>query len=224
MRYVALDFETANSSPCSACSVGVSIFDDQTLRRSESHLLRPPKPHRAFHWYNIKVHGITPAMVKDAPPFSAVWPQLRPEIEGAVVVCHNAMFDTAVLCKTLAYYALDLPRCRYICTVKVAQKVWPELPNHKLDTVSAALGIALQHHEAGSDALACGKILQAALRQTGSPDADSLAEKIGMRLGGISPEGCVSCSTAQEIARQRQRAVKEQARAMHRQSNMDRSV
>ena len=78
----------------------------------------------------------------------------------------------------------------------MSKRVWPELENHKLDTVSAALHIDLNHHEAGSDARAAGLILQAALRRTGSADADALAEKIGMRLGRISSMGKTPCSIA----------------------------
>lgn len=205
MKYVALDFETANSSPSSACSVGISVFDDEVLLHSKVYLIRPPKEYCTFHWYNIKVHGITRVMVNDAPQFNEVWPLLQQDVEGSVLACHNAMFDTAVLCKTLTYFDLPLPRCRYVCTVKVAQKIWPALENHKLDTVSSALHIALNHHEAGSDALACGMILQSAMKQTCSKDIDMLADKIGMRLGKISPEGCLSCSTAQEVARKNRR-------------------
>lgn len=115
--------------------------------------------------------------------------------EGSVIVCHNAMFDTNVLCSCLAHYGLKMPECRYLCTVKVSKRVWPELENHKLDTVSAALHIDLNHHEAGSDARAAGLILQAALRRTGSADADALAEKIGMRLGRISSMGKTPCAS-----------------------------
>lgn len=198
MKYVALDFETANSSACSACAIGISVFQDSSLLYSSSQLLAPPQEYHNFQWYNIKVHGITPAMVRNAPTFPDVWPELRDQIQNSVLVCHNAMFDTAVLCKTLSYYQIPLPTCQYICTVKVSQKVWPELENHKLDTVSAALHIALNHHEAGSDAHACGLILQAALQQTGCPDASALAERIGMRLGEISPTLMRSCSTAKK--------------------------
>lgn len=207
MKYVAMDFETANASPVSACAIGISVFEDDVLLHSKAYLIRPPKEHGTFHWYNTKVHGIRRSMVTDAPTFDELWPVLCHDIEGSVLVCHNAMFDTAVLCKTLTHYGLPLPNCRYICTVKVSQKVWPNMENHKLDTVSAALGIALNHHEAGSDALACGMILQAALHQLECADADALADKIGMRLGSISLYGSVSCSTAQEIARQKARST-----------------
>ena len=198
MKYVALDFETGNASPLSACALGASIFEDGALVREQVSLIRPPAGARKFHWDNVRVNHITEKMVADAPPFDAVWQGLADEAEGSVLVCHNAMFDVGVLNACLAHYHLPIPACRYVCTVKVARRVWPGLVNHKLDTVSDALGIALDHHEAGSDARAAGLILQAALRETGSADADELAEKIGMRLGRISPMGTVPCSIAKE--------------------------
>lgn len=203
MRYLALDFETANSSPCSACSVGLSVFEDGTLVGSKVWLLKPPEEYGKFHWYNIKVHGIRKQMVVHAPTFATIWNELQTLFEGSVIVCHNAMFDTSVLCKTLEYYGMSLPRCRYICTVKVSQKVWPALENHKLNTVSQALGITLNHHEAGSDALACGLILQKAMEQLECHDAEELAQKLGMQLGQIAPEGCMGCSTAKKSQKKR---------------------
>ncbi len=203
MRYIALDFETANSSPCSACSVGISVFEDQQLIDSNAYLLKPPAEFGAFHWYNTRVHGIKRSMVADAPSFAIVWAQIKHLFEDSILVCHNATFDTSVLCKTLNHYQLPLPHCKYICTVKIAQKVWPDLDNHKLDTVSAALQIPLNHHEACSDALASGRILQAAMSQLQCKNAAELADQLQMRLGVISPEQCLSCSTAKKFSQNR---------------------
>ena len=61
-----------------------------------------------------------------------------------------------------------------------------------------ALGPAPHQPVRAGAARAAGLILQAALRETGSADADELAEKIGMRLGRISPMGTVPCSIAKE--------------------------
>ncbi|MGO5029438.1 3'-5' exonuclease [Candidatus Agathobaculum pullicola] len=200
MRYVALDFETGNASRLSACALGVSIFEDAVLVAEQTTLIKPPAQVGKFHWGNVRVNHIKESMVVDAPSFDVVWRQGIGELaEGSVLVCHNAMFDTAVLCACLAHYHLPVPECRYVCTVKVAQRVWPQLQNHKLDTVSQALGISLNHHEAGSDARAAGLILQAALRETASSDADELARKIGMRMGRISCMGTVPCSIAKEF-------------------------
>lgn len=198
MRYIALDFETGNASRLSACALGVSIFEDQTPAGELVTLIKPPAQVGKFHWGNVRVNHIKESMVVDAPTFDIVWRELADRVDGSVLVCHNAMFDTAVLCACLAHYHLPVPDCRYVCTVKVAQRVWPQLINHKLDTVADALGIALNHHEAGSDARAAGLILQAALRETGCADVDALAHRIGMRLGRISCMGTVPCSIAKE--------------------------
>lgn len=198
MRYIALDFETGNASRLSACALGVSIFEDQTPAGELVTLIKPPAQVGKFHRGNVRVNHIKESMVVDAPTFDIVWRELADRVDGSVLVCHNAMFDTAVLCACLAHYHLPVPDCRYVCTVKVAQRVWPQLVNHKLDTVAGALGIALNHHEAGSDARAAGLILQAALRETGCADVDALARRIGMRLGRISCMGTVPCSIAKE--------------------------
>lgn len=203
MRYVAMDFETGNGYYISACAIGLAYYEDDHLVGQEAFLIRPPESVGKFHWYNVKIHGIRRSQVQNQPTFDKIWPKICDKINGSVVVCHNAVFDTEVLCRCLEFYHLPLPTCEYICTVKVSQKVWPDLENHKLNTVSDALGIALHHHEAGSDAYACGEILQHALRKTQSSDARELAEKLGIQLGRISPEGRRSCSVAKKATVQR---------------------
>lgn len=188
MRYVAMDFETGNGDYISACSIGLSYYEDMQFLGSESFFIQPPDCVGKFHWYNVKIHGIKRAQLKNEPTFDQIWQKIKDKIEGSVLVCHNAVFDTEVLCRCLEFYHLPLPTCQYICTVKVSKKVWPNLENHKLNTVSEALGIELNHHEAGSDAHACGEILQCALRQTNCADAAALAKKIGLQLGHISPD------------------------------------
>ena len=190
--------ETGKAAGVSAGGVGGSIVEDQTPAGERVTLVKARAQVGKFHWGNVRVNHIKESMVVDAPTFDIVGRELADRVDGSVLVCHNAMFDTAVLCACLAHYHLPVPDCRYVCTVKVAQRVWPQLINHKLDTVADALGIALNHHEAGSDARAAGLILQAALRETGCADVDALAHRIGMRLGRISCMGTVPCSIAKE--------------------------
>lgn len=198
MKYVAMDFETGNGYYTSACSIGLSYYEDTKFVGSETFLIRPPDSVGKFHWYNVKIHGIKRSQLENEPTFDQIWQKIQNKIQGSILVCHNAVFDTEVLCRCLEFYHLPLPTCQYICTVKISQKVWPDLENHKLNTVAQALGIALNHHEAGSDAHACGEILQHALRQTGCVDAIELAEKIGLQLGHISPQERRGCSSTQK--------------------------
>ena len=198
MNYTAIDFETGNAYYTSACSIGVSVFENNQPVRQYVRLIRPPDAVGPFHWYNVKIHGIRRSMLKDAPTFGELWPTLSPDLTGKLLVCHNAMFDTAVLRKCLEFYEIPVPHCHYLCTVKLSQKLWPDLPNHKLDTVSAFLGIALNHHEAGSDAHAAGLILQRALIQTGCTSVQALADRLDIRLGAFGSEGHLSCSSAKK--------------------------
>lgn len=202
MRFVSIDFETANASPLSACSIGVVVFEDGVPVKSLVSLIKPPEEFGKFNWYNTKIHKIKRNMVEDAPTFDQVWERIRDDVADGIVVCHNAVFDTSVLRRLLEYYQIKVPEFRYICTVKVSQKLWPELENHKLDTVSEALGISLNHHEALSDSMACGLILAKAVEEQQCTSVEALAEKIGMRLGSVSPKKNVSCSTAEEVRRQ----------------------
>ena len=79
--------------------------------------------------------------VENEPNFAEIWQEVKQDIENKTIVCHNAAFDTAVLRKCLEFYNISFPDFNYICTVKVSQKLWPDLENHKLDTVSSFLFI-----------------------------------------------------------------------------------
>ncbi|MDO5784866.1 MAG: 3'-5' exonuclease [Eubacteriales bacterium] len=201
MKFTAIDFETANASMLSACSIGVVEFEDNIPIRETITLIRPPEGYDKFNWYNVRIHGITASMVKNAPTFDEVWQMIHHSIENQLVVCHNAAFDTVVLCRLLEYYHIPIPEFDYICTVKVSQKLWPEMENHKLDTVCNDLNIKLNHHEALSDARACGLIFAEALKDQHCTQLSELLEAVGMRIGHVSPQGRQSCSTAEEIRR-----------------------
>src|SRR6516164_2085479 len=88
--FVAIDFETADYGPDSACAVGLVRVEALTVVRREALLIRPPRPRILF----THVHGITWEMVKDAARFADAWHSLTPRLDGAsVLVAHNAQFD-----------------------------------------------------------------------------------------------------------------------------------
>ncbi|MFO0657102.1 MAG: exonuclease domain-containing protein [Polyangia bacterium] len=88
--FLALDFETANHKPQSACAIGVVRVEDDQVVAQESRLIRPPSRFFAF----TDIHGITWDDVKDAPRFADVWHELQPLFDGATfIAAHNAGFD-----------------------------------------------------------------------------------------------------------------------------------
>lgn len=187
--FVALDFETANEHRGSVCAVGIARVQDGRVVHRESHLVRPPD--MRFNGINISIHGIRPEDVEHAPTFDRLWPTLEPILRDRVVLAHNAGFDISVLRHVLDAYGIRYPRLSYLCTVQIARRVWPRLPDHKLNTVAGHLGLSLRHHDAEDDAVACADIALHASRAVGAPDLEGLLEHLAIRPGTLSRNGYV---------------------------------
>lgn len=176
MTFVAIDFETGDPKRDSACAVALVRVEDDYLVDAVSSLIRPPRPIRQDF---TQIHGITQAEAAMAQPFGEVWAGLLPVLQGATaLVAHNAPFDRSVLEACCQAAGLTPPSVAWEDTVALSRKAWPTLPSHKLNVVSAHLGVALKHHEALSDALACAEIYLRAqgkqLRRDGPPPAPAL--------------------------------------------------
>jgi DNA polymerase-3 subunit epsilon len=166
--FVAIDFETADRGQDSACSVGLVRVENGAIVEKVVQLIRPPRfaegdlfnPAPDFEFTYI--HGIKPDMVAGAPTFGQAWPKLERILKGAhFMAAHNAPFDNGVLTACCAAAGLPKPPHRFVCTVRLARDTWKLYPT-KLPNVCQHLGIALNHHEALSDAEACAKIVIAA--------------------------------------------------------------
>lgn len=156
MNVCALDFETANYSRNSACSIGMAKLDGDGSIQTFSSLIRPPS--MFFHRTNIRIHGITPQMVMTAPTFNQIYPQMLSFIGNALLVAHNASFDMGVLRASADFYCLSIPYISVGCTLRMSRACFPTLENHRLDTVAHYLGVTFQHHDATQDAEVALKI------------------------------------------------------------------
>ncbi|WP_282708845.1 3'-5' exonuclease [Ligilactobacillus sp. Marseille-Q7487] len=169
MNFVALDFETASPKRHSACSLALTVVQNNQIVDELYSLI---KPETEFSPYNIKIHGITPQMVAQAPKFPELWPHIAPFFgPDKLIVAHNAPFDCSVLKKTLEYYQITPPNFLALDTVKTCRHYFSDLPNHKLNTVCQQLQISLEHHHnALDDSLACAKILLYQVQKFGIDD------------------------------------------------------
>ncbi|ACL55534.1 3'-5' exonuclease [Methylobacterium nodulans] len=185
MRTLAIDFETANERRDSACAVGLAWIEDGRVVRREARLIRPAE--MRFSPFNVRVHGIRPEDVADAPDFAAAMAPFLPEIAGALVLAHNASFDIGVLAAALAACGLPQPDYTSLCTLQLARRQWPGQERYRLPALAARLGIAFRHHDAGEDAFVCAEVALAAMREAGAPDVATLAHASGLarRRGGL---------------------------------------
>jgi DNA polymerase III subunit epsilon len=159
--FVAIDFETADYGADSACAVALVRVEQGCIARRQVALIRPPRRHFRF----THIHGITWNDVAGAPSFADCWPALSDILDGAqFLAAHNSAFDCRVLRACCEQGGLEPPALPFLCTVKVARHTWKLRPAN-LPAVCAHLRIPLKHHDAGSDAEACARIVLEAHRQ-----------------------------------------------------------
>ena len=156
-RYIVFDVETPNYANNRMSAIGVVVVEDGKMVK-EINTLVNPEAH--FDSFNISLTGIHPEDVRDAPTFPELWKTLEPIFSSGILVAHNAAFDVRVLSHCLHDYGIRWrAKAEYACTVTMGRRVYPQLPNHKLDTLCRYKKIPLHHHEAGSDCRACAMLL-----------------------------------------------------------------
>ena len=156
-RIVAFDVETPNSRNDRMSAIGLAVIENGVITEEFSTLV---DPETWFDRFNIQLTGITPEAAAGEPHFGRLWPVLEEYFQGAVLAAHNAAFDMGVLARCLRAYSIDWwDSVPYVCTVTMGRRCYPAMPDHKLNTMCACLGIGLDHHRAGSDSRACAQLL-----------------------------------------------------------------
>jgi DNA polymerase-3 subunit epsilon len=178
LRALAIDFETANENRASPCAVGLAWIEDGVITRRAYSLIRPPE--MRFSPGNIRVHGITPRDVVDAPDFLAAMVPFAADLGSMLLLAHNAAFDMGVIAATCLAYGRPVPRLRYMCTRSIAQRSWPGEPSFGLAAMAARVGVTFKHHHAEEDAAACAKVALAAARDQDTTRISLLAERLAL--------------------------------------------
>ena len=151
--FTALDFETANYARNSVCQTGIVRVEDGKVVEQKSWLNQPPNNYYVG-WFTSDIHGISPHDTAGLPTFDQVWADIKPFIAGHHVVAHNSAFDFPCLRATLAHYGLETPAFHGHCTYRLLKA--------SLKALCARYHIALNHHNALSDALACAHLFMIA--------------------------------------------------------------
>nr|WP_281719825.1 exonuclease domain-containing protein [Nitrosomonas nitrosa] len=190
MRFTAIDFETANSNRGSICAVGLVTVENGKVESITSEFIQPVP--LVFHQRNVRLHGISSCDVRDARTFARAWRSLRDRIQGPLVA-HNAAFDMSAMRLALDQAGIRHPQLEFLCTLTMSKRLDPHFPRHRLDYVARKRGIVFQHHNAADDARACALVALSAASQVGASSIPELADKCGLRVGRVSPDGYVSC-------------------------------
>jgi DNA polymerase-3 subunit epsilon len=181
MRFVAIDFETANNRADSACQLAAVVVRDGEIEAERSWLIRPPRMY--FSPRNISIHGIRPSDVEFAPTMQSVWSELQPQLEGEVIIAHNARFDLGVLVSSLAAFDVACPDLEFNCTRSLARGAWPGRSGYGLKPLGSWLGISFKHHDALEDARCCAAIAMAVAKTCEQSELVAVEKALSIRRG-----------------------------------------
>ncbi|MGN6231550.1 MAG: exonuclease domain-containing protein [Trinickia sp.] len=96
--------------------------------------------------------GITDAMVRDAPTFASLAPDVFGRLAGSLFVAHNASFDRGFLRSEFERAGFSF-HPDVLCTVKLSRALWPHEKRHGLDALIERHALEpLARHRALADA------------------------------------------------------------------------
>lgn len=176
--FVAVDVETTGISQFDrVCEIGMTkIMYGEIVDRFES-LVNPE-----VSITNTVYHGIEDWMVDDAPVFRDLSPRIADFIKDAVLIAHNAPFDTRFLRHEFQRIGTDLSHYA-LCTLKISRRLNPEFPTHRLDYLVDQYGIINEwHHRAGADADSSAKLFLQMQHRLGAMGRDTMESLKGWGL------------------------------------------
>jgi DNA polymerase-3 subunit alpha (Gram-positive type) len=154
--HVVFDVETTGLSAVYDTIIelaAVKIHDGEIIDRFESFA----NPHHPLSPTTIDLTGITDDMVKNAPEVDEVLKDFYEWTGDSILVAHNASFDIGFLNQGYKKLNYNKVENAVIDTLELSRFLFPELKNHRLNTLCKFLDIELtQHHRAIYDAEATG--------------------------------------------------------------------
>lgn len=190
LNLTAIDFETANSSAASACSVGLVKVRDGRIVDKVGWLIQPPAPFDEFTEWNTRIHGIRAEDVLQSQGWLEQLPAMLEFIDGDALAAHNAGFDMGVLSAACLAVGAPIPSLDYACSLRIARRTY-NLDSYRLPVAAMAAGFEdFPHHDAIADAEACAAIMVHAAQRHGAGDLAELAALSGTKIlsiGALEP-------------------------------------
>lgn len=161
LTYVVFDTETTGLLPSDGDEIvqiaGLRLVNGRKIHGEVFDML--VNPCRPIPPRSTDVHGISDAMVADAPGIEDAGRQFHRFAEGAVLIAHNAPFDMAFLHRHEPGIGVTFEN-PILDTVLLSAVVFGQGESHSLDALTARLGITIPE----------------ALRHTALGDAEATAE------------------------------------------------
>lgn len=133
-----------------------------------------------------RLTGINNEMVKDAPPIEHVLPGFLKFLGKDIFVAHNATFDFGFIGHNLVVYHKKELLNHRLCTRKLANRLFPELPRKRLQDLCKYLNIKNQQaHRALADVYATVDVFNTMLALLGEKGLKDIEEIIRFERNSI---------------------------------------
>lgn len=196
MKFIAFDLETTGTKPSEdmIVEVGAVMFEGNRALKGYGKLVDPgiPIPQEAS-----AVNGITDDMLVGKPKIADVLAEFAEFCGDLPLVAHNAPFDYKFLLEDVKLHKSVAPAGVVLDTLPLARKVFPNLPNYKLWTLTRHFNFPSgTFHRAEEDSSYCGllfaKIVET-LEMRGEPCSEQdlislMGGKEEMRFPIFAPE------------------------------------
>lgn len=172
---VVVDLETTGGSHAGGdriVEIGAVRLEGRAVVAEYATLVHPERNIPAFVQ---RIHGISDAMVRQAPRYGQVHADFLAFCEGAVLISHNASFDRGFLDSESRRLTGEPYPHRHLDTLRLARMVLPGLKRHNLDTLISHFNVRIaekERHRALGDARATATIylhLEALARDAAAP-------------------------------------------------------
>jgi DNA polymerase III subunit epsilon len=162
LSFCVVDTETTGGKASTNRVIDVAVyrFHQGVIVEKFESLVNPGCP---IPFWITSITGIHDDMVRFAPDFSAIAPQLKHILQQGVFVAHNVPFDFAFLSEEFKRLGdvLSLPQ---LCTLRLSRKLYADLPSKSLGAVCEHLLIDIwDRHRAAGDAEATVYVLKSLL-------------------------------------------------------------
>lgn len=144
--------------------IEVAVIDGQ----GETLLHRRVRPVHRIAYDATEVHGLTADLLRDAPDFRVIYPDLRRVLDGGYVVIYNADFDTPILNRSADLWSLPAFPMQPYCAMLAYAAYYGDWSDYhgnykwqKLTAAAARFGISTREaHGALADARMTLGVLQ----------------------------------------------------------------
>jgi DNA polymerase III epsilon subunit family exonuclease len=196
---IALDTETTGLDPENdrVISIGAVRLQGARLYRSLT-LNLLVNPGRSIPTRTIPIHGISNAMVSDAPSFDDVAQRVADHTSGLVLIGHHIDFDIGILRTEMQRCGRDWSPAASLDIMLLYAGLFPDRRSLRLDHIAADLDVpVIGRHSALGDALTSGEIFVRLLDTMSAQGLETLDEAMAMqhkaaRRLGVGPSRSVS--------------------------------